>query len=479
MSGFLIFSQSISLQYLGHFLKIKRQKRQIWLYLVCMTLVAPKIIFGPSSTRVLVSSFSSVSSRRFRSQNTVASFIRQSSSSIINNSRGSDRNKLRMKVKSEEEVVAKLVPSSKLEECGSRLRDGHLVAFPTETVYGLGCHALDTTAVARVFCAKERPTTDPLIVHLNSADQALPLWDIPDQEEKECLQILMESFWPGPLTLVARANGQVVPPLLTADTGFVACRSPSHPLARSLIEAARVPIAAPSANKFGHVSPTQAQHVFDDLHGEDVWIIEYEPKNSCQVGVESTVVKIEWDSNKDEGSVILLRHGAISASQIQKSLLPLKSKWQVSVRPRHTSEDTANVAPGQSIRHYSPHYDCFMISANKDSLEEQEKSMLSQVVVIDFAGQLQFMRNFSLAYRDLSAKGSSQEASASLFDTLRWSETIHNATRVYVPQIDTTQCGSGENQNKISQKLDDDPLLWAIQDRITRAASGVIIEELI
>ena len=155
-------------------------------------------------------------------------------------------------------------------------------------------------------------------------------------------------------------------------------------------------------------------------------------------------------------------------------MLSITTKWQVSIRPKHTSEQTPNVAPGQNIRHYSPHCDCFMISSQKYALEEQEQSMLSQVVVIDFAGQLDYMRDSCLAYRDLSVKGNSQEASASLFETLRWSETIPNATRVYIPEIDINK-----NNGNNGQQFDDDALLWAIQDRLTRAASGVIIQTLI
>ena len=437
--------------------KTKRRRREVrhhhHLLLLCMTFVFFASLLNPS--KLSVSSFTLRSSRRTKLSS--VNFLIQKMSSV-----------------SQENAVAKIVPSSDLEECGSRIRAGHLVSFPTETVYGLGCHALDTTAVARVFRAKERPTTDPLIVHLNSAEQALPLWKV-SKEEEECLQILMNTFWPGPLTLVARANDEVIPPLLTADTGFVACRSPSHSLARDLIDAARVPIAAPSANKFGHVSPTQAQHVFDDLHQEDVWIIQYQPEKSCQVGVESTVVKVEWDSTSCSGTVNLLRHGAVSATQIQKALQQTINNhdWEMMIRPKHTSEKTPNVAPGQSIRHYSPHCDCFMISSQKSTLEQDEKSILSKAVVLDYAGQLKFMRNHCLAYRDLSSSGNSQEASASLFETLRWSESIPNATRVFIPEIIIPNGNDEDNSNQY-----DDALLWAVQDRLTRAASGIIIKSL-
>ena len=188
-------------------------------------------------------------------------------------------------------VVAKFVSATQtsLNECGERLRSGHLVSFPTETVYGLGCHALDPIAVQKVFTAKERPLSDPLIVHVNNAEDALNMWasstslsydssknssnSFVTDIEGLALAALTEAYFPGPLTIVAKAC-QNMPQILMAGTGYVACRSPSHSVARTLIDAARVPIAAPSANKFGHVSPTCALHVMDDLGKEDVWIID-------------------------------------------------------------------------------------------------------------------------------------------------------------------------------------------------------------
>ncbi|KAL7532699.1 hypothetical protein ACHAXR_005289, partial [Thalassiosira sp. AJA248-18] len=238
-------------------------------------------------------------------------------------------------------VIAKQVSATQqsLNQCGERLRAGELVSFPTETVYGLGCHALDPIAVQKVFDAKERPLSDPLIVHVTRSEDALELWAASSsmevfaaassssdetiennamqqqkqlQIEKQALSALTQSFFPGPLTLVARAHPSI-PQILMADTGYVACRSPSHPVARALIAAADCPIAAPSANKFGHVSPTMARHVMDDLGREDVWVVDpslgmldIEDDDDdvssssgggvCEVGVESTVAKIEMNA---------------------------------------------------------------------------------------------------------------------------------------------------------------------------------------
>lgn len=353
---------------------------------------------------------------------------------------------------------AKIVTPDDLSACGARLREGKLVSFPTETVYGLGCHALDASAVHLVFLSKERPLTDPLIVHVNEAIEAFPLWNL-TQQEHDVLSTLTSRFWPGPLTLVARAQTTKVPDCLMAGTGFVACRSPSHPLARALIQEAQVPLAAPSANKFGHVSPTTAQHVFDDLEEEDVWILDT-PDTVCQVGVESTVAKLE------DNVLTILRQGAVSEGDLRTALQD-KFAASMSVQSkihRATADTVANVAPGQSIRHYSPRLPSFLVSDTfKDSNEVEYQSMLASAVVIDFGGRLVRWHNSAKAYRDLSTQGSSIEAAQVLFDTLRWAERIDGASTVLFPVLPATTT---------------DALALALKDRLTRAASGVIIHSL-
>jgi len=382
--------------------------------------------------------------------------------------------------------VAKRVGTSPnvLEDCGARLRSGHLVAFPTETVYGLGCHALDEIAVRRVFAAKERPLTDPLIVHVASAAEALQLWCAIDFETRQVLNTLCQGLWPGPLTVVSRAavddfGNSAVPPLVMANTGYVAVRCPSHELARALIRAARVPIAAPSANKFGHVSPTRADHVLRDLGQEDVWVMDPELDTTendkvCQVGVESTVVKL--DTSNGPLSLHILRHGAISQAQIQQCLLSagITNVPVLDFKPNVDNSATGpikHVAPGQEIRHYSPDVPSFMLDAKFcASLQsntndcDQHASELSSAVLLDFGAQLAPLKAFALAYRDLSTSANATEAAANVFEALRWAESVPNASRVYFPQITLNDESSA--------------LLLALKDRLTRAASGVIVTSL-
>lgn len=397
-------------------------------------------------------------------------------------------------------VRARMVPVSDLEQCGKRLRDGDLVAFPTETVYGLGCAALDPTAIVKVFQAKERPLSDPLITHVTRPETAYELWErgfedlASSSAEGRALHALCERFWPGPLTIVAKARNHV-PDLLMANTGYVACRSPKHITARALIEAAGTPIAAPSANKFGHVSPTRSQHVWDDLQYEDVWIVEEPPMRTmvdhngeddavCEVGVESSVVKIETTTTSDDdestskrGKVTLLRQGAVSAQDIEACLndAGLGDAFVVATRTKNASDETvAQVAPGQTIRHYSPHIASYILAASacpgSDAyplVKEGEQSAMGTTILIDFGGKLKAWELQSLAYRDLSQTGDSSVATKNVFQTLRWAERIEGATRIIFPEI-----SEDVEEGQV------DALTLALKDRLTRAASGVVIDSL-
>lgn len=163
------------------------------------------------------------------------------------------------------------------------LRSGGIVAFPTETVYGLGANALNATAVAKIFAAKERPMFDPLIIHVHTMDQLSLIADnIPQQAD-----VLIKQFWPGPLTIVVRKK-QHIPDIVTAGLPNVGIRMPNHPIALALIKESGVPIATPSANKFGCISPTSADHVYEQLKLPGDAIID---GGNCSVGIESSSLR--------------------------------------------------------------------------------------------------------------------------------------------------------------------------------------------
>jgi len=368
---------------------------------------------------------------------------------------------------------AKILPDSPsaLGSCATRIASGHLVAFPTETVYGLGANGLDPSAVEKIYQAKRRPKADPLILHVLSAHDAMPLWNTTsDPRVTEALHCLTETFFPGPLTLVAKANSSLVPSIVTANTGFVAVRSPSHPVARQLIGLSKVPIAAPSANRYGHVSPTKSSHVMDDLSEEDVWIVDSSDGLSCNVGVESTVAKVETNT------ITILRQGAVSLRDI-KSCIEKRGLlgFRVNARVTATQDNVTNVSPGQTICHYAPDVQSFMISqirfrkwTNADHLDlnKDEQHVLKGSVVIDFGAALHCLKHKCLAYKDLSPGADPNEAALHVFDTLRWAEEVEGANRVFFPQV-------------VDEGDDVDALILALKDRLTRAASGVVVKVLI
>jgi L-threonylcarbamoyladenylate synthase len=221
------------------------------------------------------------------------------------------------------------------------VRGGGLVAMPTETVYGLGANALDPIAVAKIFAAKERPTFDPLIVHV--ADRAaLNVLLTEEALADPRIAALADTLWPGPLTIVAAASA-AIPALVRSGLATVGVRIPDHPVALALIRAAGVPIAAPSANRFGRLSPTRAEHVLADLDGRIDAVID---AGATRVGVESTVVSLA-----SGGPATLLRPGGVSLEQLQSILAPLGG---IQVAAAVQAGSMPLPAPGMTAAHYAP-----------------------------------------------------------------------------------------------------------------------------
>jgi L-threonylcarbamoyladenylate synthase len=241
------------------------------------------------------------------------------------------------------------------------IRAGGLVAFPTETVYGLGANALVTHAAAKIFAAKQRALSDPLIVHVANAKA---LSHLTDGGWERALP-LIEAFWPGPLTLVL-PRGSRIPRIVTAGGEKVAIRMPNHPVALALIEAAGVPIAAPSANLFGHVSPTTAQHVLDDLDGRIDLVLDGGP---TQIGVESTVLDVTADPP------IILRPGGITREAIAERL-EIRD-WRLEIGESPISNLQSLSSPGLLEKHYAPKAK-LIIAKDLDDLRAQHSALITQ-----------------------------------------------------------------------------------------------------
>ncbi len=265
-----------------------------------------------------------------------------------------------------------------IEHAARLLRAGRLVAFPTETVYGLGANALDAQAVSRIYAVKGRPATSPLIVHVASIEMAKSLvayW--PEAAER-----LAQRFWPGPLTLVltkasvgpeafvrpaeqrsAAILSSTIPAIVTAGLPTVALRMPAHSIALALIRAAGVPLAAPSANRFTELSPTAAEHVRRSLGADVDFILDGGP---CQVGIESTVLSLVESTQNESGlndlqlkepRPVLLRPGGISRTELEAIVGPIASAQEVL--------SGAHPAPGMHPRHYSPRTPLYLVANGK------------------------------------------------------------------------------------------------------------------
>lgn len=274
------------------------------------------------------------------------------------------------------------------EVAAAILKQGGLVALPTETVYGLGANALDAVAVARIFAAKERPFFDPLIVHLADIDW-LPRVAA---EFPAIARRLAERFWPGPLTLVLPKT-DAVPELVTSGLSSVGIRIPDHELTRQVLRLANVPVAAPSANPFGRLSPTTAEHVQKQLGGRIDAILDGGP---CRVGVESTILRVDGDQ------VIQLRPGGIPLEQIEA----LVGRVHVD----GTSSPDKPVAPGMLASHYAPRTPLMIVD------------QVPTIVPWPRTGLLSFRRNLSptsfAAVEVLSPSGDLIEATAGFFRAL-------------------------------------------------------------
>jgi L-threonylcarbamoyladenylate synthase len=296
------------------------------------------------------------------------------------------------------------------------LARGEIVAFPTETVYGLGANALDASAVAKIFAAKERPRFNPLIVHVLGLEQAAEYAVIDATARK-----LAATFWPGPLSLVLpKRSACAITDLGTAGLDTIALRAPAHPVARSLLAEAKLPIAAPSANRSGRISPTTAAHVEAELGG--AMILDGGP---CRLGLESTVIGL------NDSVPVLLRTGALPRETIEAVLGQRLAMADASAAP---------ISPGQLASHYAPHAPLRLDTTRPHA---GEALLAFGPEAPDFGGPT----------INLSPSGDLDEAAVNFFAALRWLDAA-GADAIAVMPIPTH--GLGE----------------AINDRLRRAAAA-------
>ena len=245
-------------------------------------------------------------------------------------------------------MVTKIGKEEIIKECAELIKKGEIVAFPTETVYGLGANALDENAVKKIFVAKNRPSDNPFIVHVNSISDAEKVAFVTEDAKK-----IFEKFSPGPITVVLKKK-PIVPDCVTAGLDTVGIRMPSHKLAQEFLRECGVPIAAPSANVSKKVSPTEAQFVYDDLNGKIPAIID---GGRCDVGIESTVISLAGDRP------VILRPGAITKEMLEEHITGVSNfSGKVDVAP----------APGMKYVHYSPIVPCVLYSTTNGAMAEYD-----------------------------------------------------------------------------------------------------------
>lgn len=309
-----------------------------------------------------------------------------------------------------------------IEKAVNILKNGGVVAFPTETVYGLGANGLNSLAVAKIYEIKRRPYFDPIILHISKKEDAKKLW----REINERAEKLIEKFWPGPLTIVLPKT-EIVPYIVTAGLETVAVRMPSHPISIEIIERCGFPIAAPSANIFGRLSPTEAIHVEEQI-GDKIEIIIDGGK--CPVGIESTVIDLTTEKN------IILRPGGISKEEIEKVI----GKVEIYKKENKT------LSPGQLPFHYSPKTPLKILKNYKEVKEgiragllafkePKEKEKFVKIEVLSKNGDLrEAASNFFSALHNLDNAGldiiyaealPEEGLGLSIMDRLRKAEKFH------------------------------------------------------
>lgn len=341
-------------------------------------------------------------------------------------------------------IKFKSCDAPEFSDAAKALKEGQLVAFPTETVYGLGANALDSKAVKSIYAAKGRPSDNPLIVHIADIEMLKPLVT----EIKPNVIKLISEYWPGPLTLIMQ-KAVIVPDETTGGLDTVAIRMPDNPIALELIRKAGVPIAAPSANRSGRPSPTMAEHVAEDLNGRISYIIDGGP---CRVGVESTVVDMTVEP------ATILRPGGITPSMIGQVL--------GSVELDRGLIDKKSVdkpkAPGMKYKHYSPKADVLVISGNYDDIAnwlnqivlKDEKEGIKSVVLAAKEHIQKYALNNAISYGSIK---DASEVASNIFRLFRECDQI-GAEKIYVEAIPKDGIG------------------LAVMNRIEKAAGGKIIQ---
>lgn len=315
------------------------------------------------------------------------------------------------------------------------INNGGLVAFPTETVYGLGADGLNETAVKKIYVAKGRPSDNPLILHIQDISEVKPL----TLEINSTAKKLMDTFWPGPMTLVFKKSS-IVPSVISGGLDTVAIRLPQNKIARELIRLSKTPVAAPSANTSGKPSPTKASHVFEDLNGKIDMIID---GGSCDIGLESTVIDVTTLSP------VILRPGGVTFEDVYKLFPDVSYDKHLTLE---TITDTVKPkSPGMKYKHYAPEGELFILDGDIDKIRAYIIENSDEKTAVFTYDGISFDMPYVRSLRDTSS------GSKLFFDLLRECDK-NNITKIFALMPDKKGVG------------------FALYNRMFKAAGGKIIK---
>ena len=361
-----------------------------------------------------------------------------------------------------------------IHKCAEYIKNGGIVGMPTETVYGLAANAFNVEACYKIFEYKGRPLTDPLIVHVSSIEMAKKIIII-NQEIEELFNLLIKNFWPGPLTIVLKANLNLLSTKILAGNDTVGIRFPVNKIANKLIEYSGVPIAAPSANKFSHISPVNPFHVFEDFKEFPVKILNGGTSKFC---MESTVMKICYEEQK----LLIFRLGAISPDDLKKVLdtddkfknykieclakkIKISNEELKKIKEEKAQDNNLTVnqdAPGQFLKHYSPKLETYLYSGDDIKEYLEELKLNDKIVFIDYK---EIMKNKFMGkkgikennFLELSKEGDATKVMQNFYNYLHLAEKMDGMQYIIIIDLE-------KYMNDNSHKL-------TLLDRMWKAAS--------
>ena len=361
-----------------------------------------------------------------------------------------------------------------IHKCAEYIKNGGIVGMPTETVYGLAANAFNVEACYKIFEYKGRPLTDPLIVHVSSIEMAKKIIII-NQEIEELFNLLIKNFWPGPLTIVLKANLNLLSTKILAGNNTVGIRFPVNKIANKLIEYSGVPIAAPSANKFSHISPVNPFHVFEDFKEFPVKILNGGTSKFC---MESTVMKICYEEQK----LLIFRLGAVSPDDLKKVLdtddkfknykieclakkIKISNEELKKIKEEKAQDNNLTVnqdAPGQFLKHYSPKLETYLYSGDDIKEYLEELKLNDKIVFIDYK---EIMKNKFMGkkgikennFLELSKEGDATKVMQNFYNYLHLAEKMEGMQYIIIIDLE-------KYMNDNSHKL-------TLLDRMWKAAS--------